>query len=371
MLRILPIIVFVLTLIHGLIHFMGWVAYWPLTQIQGLPYKTTLLAGRIDLGGTGMRAYSLLWLLAGLGFVAAALALAFKQPIWTGLMLVSVLLSMVAGILDWAASFRGVLFDLVLLLIVALVFGLRVQPQPFPAYRSPAEPVQTMPLPAGLPEPVEKFYRRMHGDEIPVYHSAVISGRGTARFMGITFPARLRFTHLVGQGYRHYIETTLFGLPILKVNEYYLDGHTRLELPFGVIENDPGVDSAANQGLWAETAAYPAAYLTNPRVHWEAVDSTSAKLYVPFGEDEQVFNVSFDPDTGLISRIETLRYRDEKVGFLRWWGEFSFAMDALGEPGQLAMTITWEDEGSPWLVVTVENILFNSDVSSYIRQKGP
>ena len=71
-------------------------------------------------------------------------------------------------------------------------------------------------------------------------------------------PARLRFTHLSGQAYRHYIETTFYGIPLLRVNERYLEGHTRFELPFGVEEDKPGTDSAANQGLWAETIFYPA-----------------------------------------------------------------------------------------------------------------
>ena len=38
----------------------------------------------------------------------------------------------------------------------------------------------------------------------------------------------------------------MFGIPAMKVNEWYLDGHSRLELPFGVVENEPKVDMAAN-----------------------------------------------------------------------------------------------------------------------------
>ena len=87
--------------------------------------------------------------------------------------------------------------------------------------------------------------------------SAVITGRGRLRFMGITFPARLRFIHDAGQGYRHYIEATIFGLPILKVNERYLDGQARMELPVGVVENEPKINMAANLGLWGESIWLP------------------------------------------------------------------------------------------------------------------
>ncbi len=369
MLRILQIILAAVAGIHGLIHLMGFVAYWPLAKIAELPYKTNLLGGRLELGEGGMRLYSVLWLLSALGFVIAAIALAARWSFWAPLMLAAALLSIVLCIPDWGAAFRGAWIDVAFLLILGIVFGLRVQPAPFRAYTAMAAPVQTTPLPVGLPKPVERFYRQMYGDEVPVYHSAVISGRGNLRFMGITFPSRLRFTHDAGKDYRHYIEATFYGIPVLKVNEHYLDGHARLELPFGVVENDPGTDSAANQGLWGETFAFPSVFLTDPRARWEAVDDTTARLYVPYGEEEQVFTVTFDSQTGMPRRMETLRYHDAKVGKLRWWCE---EVQGRGHDGQPAtyLTATWEDEGTPWLVFEMEEAVFNTDVSSYIRQTG-
>ena len=35
--------------------------------------------------------------------------------------------------------------------------GLQVQPAPFPAMPQPSAPLETIPLPAGLPAPVERF----------------------------------------------------------------------------------------------------------------------------------------------------------------------------------------------------------------------
>ena len=51
--KALEIIVAVVLALHGLIHFMGTAAYLKLADIQGLPYKTTVLAGRWDLGEAG------------------------------------------------------------------------------------------------------------------------------------------------------------------------------------------------------------------------------------------------------------------------------------------------------------------------------
>jgi hypothetical protein len=32
---------------------------------------------------------------------------------------------------------------------------------------------------------------------------------------------------------------------------------------------------------------------------------------------------------------------------------------------------TWLDQGKPWAVFTLEDVVYNVDVSEYIRQRGP
>jgi hypothetical protein len=94
----------------------------------------------------------------------------------------------------------------------------------------------------------------------------------------------LWFTHDAGKGYRHYIETTLWGVPVIKVNEHFINLKSRLALPFGVVENEPQVDEAANLGMWSETLMFPGVFLSTEGVRWEPIDATTAKLIVPFGE---------------------------------------------------------------------------------------
>jgi hypothetical protein len=371
MLRTLTILFTLFAALHGLVHLAGLVAYWPLAAISNLPYKTTLLGGRWEVGAGGMRLFSLLWLLAAVLYLVAVLGLALGKPWWAPWMLAATLFSLVLCLLDWSAAWRGALIDLFLLLILFVVFGLRQQPAPFPPFSGAPGPLATAPLPADLPAPAARYYRLIYGDQVPIYHTAVLSGRGTLRFMGLRFPARWRFSHETGKNYRHYIEAAFYGLPIMKVNETYLDGHSRLELPFGVVENDPRVDSAANIGMWAEMGFFPASYLTEGRARWQALDETTARLHIPFGESEQVFTVRFDPQTGLIQTQETLRYLDEQHGEKRWWGEMIYENVVDGVPGRTLFTANWEHENGPWLVVELEEAVFNTDLSQYIRQRGP
>lgn len=249
--------------------------------------------------------------------------------------------------------------------------GTKINPKPFEPYAEESQELGTFPIPDDLPAPVERFYRVVYGEEIPEIRSFILSGRGTLRFQGVTLPARLRFTHDAGRDYRHYIETTLWGIPILKVNEHFIDGKSRLELPFGVVEDEPQVDEAANLGLWSETMMFPGVYLTTQGVRWEAVDDVTARLVVPFEDIENAFTVQFNEESGLIEMMEVMRWKEagdtEKV---RWqaqaleWGEVNgFFMPTL-------FAAQWMDETSPWLLARIEDVTWNVDVSEYKLSRG-
>jgi hypothetical protein len=266
-----------------------------------------------------------------------------------------------------------IIVTLVIILIpLLLLLGLRIQPRSFPSYPESTPDLATMPLPKDLPAPVERFYRTIMGARVPVVDSAVINTRGKLRINSITFPTRFVFTHDAGQGYRHYIEVMFFGFPLMKINERYLDGRARMELPFGVVENEPKIDMAANLGLWGESIWLPSIFITDPRVRWEAVDNSTARLIVPFKESEDEFIVFFNAETGLIERLETMRYREadnpEKLLWIlepRGWSEFNSVL--IPSPA----AVTWADEGTPWLVVNLEEVVYNADVGDYIRSEGP
>ncbi len=236
--------------------------------------------------------------------------------------------------------------------------GPKIRPRPFPPFPQRTPVLETIPLPDSLPAPVERFYRQVYGERVPVITSAVLTGKAMMRPAGpFMFPARFRMTYIAGQAYRHYIELALFGQPAIIANEHYIDGKGHMEIT--IIGEDEGEknDQAANLGLWAETSFFPAVYLTDRRVRWEPVDGETALLVVPFKDQEQRFVVRFDPRTGLIDILESMRYRssqsDDKVLWLNQIVPGAAAGDVRGVPPTGA--VTWMDQGKPWFVMTVED----------------
>jgi len=265
------------------------------------------------------------------------------------------------------------LIGLGILLLLSLLgwIGLQIKPASLSSYPQENGKLKTQPLPAGLPTPVMSFYSQLYGDRLPVIESFVITGRAKMRIMGITFPARFRFTHLAGQGYRHYIELTFFGIPIMKVNEYYLDGKGRLELPFGVEEGEK-INQGANLALWAESMWMPAIFISDPRPHWQGIDQDTAVLFIPFGEDEQQLIVRFDQQSGMIAIMESMRYKgSDSERKTLWINEAAIWEERDGILTPTTASVTWFDEGTPWAVFTVEDVRYNVDVEGYLCEKGP
>src|ERR1043165_7847009 len=142
-----------------------------------------------------------------------------------------------------------IIFGILAVLVLLGWLGLQIKPKPFSAHPEKTPELKTIPLPAGLPAPVERFYKTVYGDEIPVIETVVIKGRADISPFGVKFPARFLFVHHAGKDYRHYIEATWFGMPFMKVNESYVDGNSHFEMPVGTYDNDPSITQGAVLGL--------------------------------------------------------------------------------------------------------------------------
>ncbi len=118
--RVLIVIAASVLVLHGLIHLMGTTVYMKLGSIENLPYKTTVLGGRVDLGERGMKVFGALWAVAAAGFVVAGAALIVGWPWWRPLLVAVTIFSLALTATDWTVAYAGAIIDIVILLVLWL-----------------------------------------------------------------------------------------------------------------------------------------------------------------------------------------------------------------------------------------------------------
>ena len=101
---------------HGLIHLMGATAYLKLGVLQGLPYKTSVLGGRLELGELGIGVFGALWALCAFGFVSSVAGMLSNQTWWRPVLLGVTLLSLVLTTLDMRVAFVGLIVNVAILM---------------------------------------------------------------------------------------------------------------------------------------------------------------------------------------------------------------------------------------------------------------
>jgi hypothetical protein len=158
----------------------------------------------------------------------------------------------------------------------------------------------------------------------------------------------------------------------MRVHERFLNGQAILDVPVaGRVENDPFTNATANQGFWAETLAWvPAIVFADPRVRWEAVDSTSARMFPPNAADAEAFLVTFDPQTGLMSGVNAQRYGNSEPRTYQHWTNRTLAWAKVGESYVPARSYTQWNDDPPWANWEVEQVVLNVDVSARMTQFG-
>lgn len=105
---------------HGVAHLVGFVSSWKLAILADLPYKTTVLSGRVDLGGAGIRVMGVLWLLAAVAFLVAAFAVATETDWAVRFTLAAVIASLILCVVGWPDSRIGVTVNVGLALLLAI-----------------------------------------------------------------------------------------------------------------------------------------------------------------------------------------------------------------------------------------------------------
>jgi hypothetical protein len=96
-------------LIHGLCHVVGFVVPWKILTMKEEPYRTTLMAGTIQVGDIGIRIVGLLWLLACVAFMVSGIGVLASRAWWRTMLLPLALASSVLCVLGLPGAKIGIL----------------------------------------------------------------------------------------------------------------------------------------------------------------------------------------------------------------------------------------------------------------------
>jgi hypothetical protein len=107
---------------HGVAHLVGFVVPWRIARLEEMPYGTTLLGGRVDVGDSGIRLVGVLWLLGALAFWGSAAALLLMVPWWGWLTMGVSVFSLVLCVFGWPQAKIGVPVNLLVLTVVVVDF---------------------------------------------------------------------------------------------------------------------------------------------------------------------------------------------------------------------------------------------------------
>ena len=109
-------VVAIILLVHGLCHLPGFVAPWRLSS--KFPYRTTALAGHLDIGRVGARVVGVLWLSLVIDFALVAWA-AYAGAAWWPLgALMAASGSLLLCLVDWPETSIGAAIDVALIVVI-------------------------------------------------------------------------------------------------------------------------------------------------------------------------------------------------------------------------------------------------------------
>jgi hypothetical protein len=121
MTRVVLILASIVLILHGVVHLMGTTVYLKLGNVEGLPYKTSLLGGRWDVGAVGIGLFGLLWGVVALGFIVSAVAMLIGWEWWQPALIGVTIASLLLTVFDWSSAYAGAILNT--LILIALWLG--------------------------------------------------------------------------------------------------------------------------------------------------------------------------------------------------------------------------------------------------------
>ena len=362
-------------LVHGLIHFLGFVKAFKLVSVEQLVKDIT-------------KPWGLLWLSAGILMVATGVMYYSKMDNWWSLGLAASILSQILIITFWQDARFGTLPNVILFLVSAVAFAhsnfnRNVEAEVTGMLSNIDTETTMVIIPAmttGLPIPVQRWL------EV----SGTIGKRNIEQVF-LQQKVRLKmkreqqeWTKAVAQQYFTTREPAfnwsvhMQMMPLVDIvgRDKFMDGWGEMliqlwgMIPIADSKDNHQINTGALQRYLAEMVWFPSAALS-PYITWEPIDDHSAKATLTWKGTTGSGIFHFDED-GHFKKFNAMRYLGgEEDAPLREWtikAQESKVINGIHIPVNLTATWRLDQEDWTWLEVEVKEISY-FDSSKAFSQK--
>jgi len=311
-----------LLLIHGLIHLLGFVKEFGLTQVSQLSGKTL-----IPLSGGSAKAMGVLWLFTALLFLVSAFTFLLKKDGWWMVASIALLLSQVLIIFYWPDAKIGTIANLIVLVGIMLAFGtwrfnnmVKQELKSLSAQPLTEKIIITSEMLRNVPPVVQKWLSRSNIIGKEVIGSVYLHQKGEMRTKpnGNWMPVKAEEYFSVYQpGFIWIADVKAAPFVHLAGRDKYENGRGNMLIK--LLSLYPVADAKGketDQGTLlrylGEMVWFPSAALNN-YITWEPINATAARATMSYGGVTATGVFRFNPDGDVIS-FEALRYYDRKEG---------------------------------------------------------
>ena len=278
-------------LAHGIAHLPGFAVPWRLMSSPEMPYTTTLLSGRWDVGAIGVRLVGLAWLVAAAIFVTAAVAYVRGAPSAVMLILSITVASLALCALNWPQARIGLFVNVSLLLMLPLAGQLawqsgsaaRVRLLSAAASRGKPGTVEKACFET-VPPPVAHFLSRSLTEGQPLIKTVQVEQTGEFRVGGSWYPFRAsqQFT-VEPAGFVWDARIAMMPAVPVFVRDSYVAGSGAMRgevmgiYPLVNQSHRRELDAGALQRFLAEAVWFPTALLPRENLKWDPIDDHRAR----------------------------------------------------------------------------------------------
>lgn len=299
-----------LMLAHGLIHLLGFIKAFGISQINQLPREISKPVGTI-------------WLVTALLMIIASATIVFKKEGWWGIALAGALLSQLLIFLYWKDAKFGTIPNLMILLVAMPAFFEWNFETKFKRDVTESlnpnnhnETLLTIERISHLPEPVQRYLIYSGALNKPVLSNFKIKFEGRIRSDGksawMPFTTE-QYNFIENPSRFFFMKAKMKGLPVTGYHAYK-NGLATMDirlLSVFTVQYQAGMEmNVAETVTWLnDLCLYAPAALIDKRIHWETIDRLQVKAVFQQEGINVAATLQFNENGELTNFVSEDRYR--------------------------------------------------------------